>query len=116
MKPKKSEIIAPEGGWADQSYYEVEVSVCETNPIFNAILYTGFVDKERPDLPGGYSFIMSPGMGGSYRPVPKKRQVPQGVPIPFHEGENRQHLQAPRRRKCHQVENHFSQLNHPRTQ
>jgi hypothetical protein len=62
MKPKKSEIIAPEGGWVDQSYYEVEVSVCETNPIFNAILYTGFVDKERPDLPGGYSFIVSPGM------------------------------------------------------
>lgn len=46
--------IPPKGGWEPQSHYVVEVSAFKGNPIFRAILYTGFLNG-KDNQPGGYS-------------------------------------------------------------
>lgn len=48
--------IPPKGGWELQSHYVVEVSMGHGNPIFQAILYTGFLNGPN-NTPGGYSGI-----------------------------------------------------------
>lgn len=48
--------IPPKGGWEPQSHYVVEVSVRHGNPIFPAILYTGFLNGPN-NTPGGYSGV-----------------------------------------------------------
>ena len=48
--------IPPKGGWEPKSNYVVEVSVYHGNPIFKAILYTGFLNGPN-NTPGGYSGI-----------------------------------------------------------
>lgn len=50
--------IPPQGGWEPQSYYVIEASVRHGNPIFKAILYTGFLSDNEP---GGYSRIFTSG-------------------------------------------------------
>jgi hypothetical protein len=57
MPPSKSIIYAPVGGWVEQSYYIVELSVGRCNPIWRALMYTGFLDAY--DAPGGYSGFIS---------------------------------------------------------
>lgn len=52
-------IIPPRAGWLQQAYYYVEVSVADNNPIFNGVLYTGFLTPE--GHPGSYAKIMAPG-------------------------------------------------------
>jgi hypothetical protein len=47
----------PKGGWASHSWYLVEVSYRTTNPVHEAILYTGFLDDK--GQPQGYSFVMA---------------------------------------------------------
>ena len=53
--------IPPEGGWEAQSYYVVGVSGHKGNPIFKAILYTGFLETGT-DYPLGYSGVFNPTM------------------------------------------------------
>jgi len=53
--------IPPEEGWKPHSYYVVEVSGHKGNPIFKAILYTGFLD-EKTKCPLGCSGIFNPTM------------------------------------------------------
>ena len=45
--------IPPKGGWEPQSHYVVEVSAFDGNPVFKAILYTGFLNGPNNE-PGGY--------------------------------------------------------------
>ena len=64
--------IPPKEGWKVHSYYVVEVSTSPGNPIFEAILYTGFLDNTKSyprefldntkSYPRGYSGIFNPSM------------------------------------------------------
>lgn len=54
MPPAEKTIIPPENGWKEQSYYIVEASFSESNPVHRYIFFTGFLNGK--DLtPGGYS-------------------------------------------------------------
>lgn len=58
---KKKSIEPPEGGWEPKTFYAVLASVGPNNPIWGAILYTGFLNG--PDGgPGGYSALWTGGM------------------------------------------------------
>lgn len=57
---EKKEIILPDGGWEEKTYYLVEVSWSSANPIHKAIFYTGFLNGYKG--PGGYNQLYS----GSY--------------------------------------------------
>ena len=57
MPPEKHEIIPPEGGWKERTYYVVDISVNKNNPVHRAILYVGFLGKQNP-LAGGYTGLM----------------------------------------------------------
>lgn len=54
LVPKK-EIIVPEGGWKENTYYVVQVSYSPTNPVHTAILGVGFLQED--GSPGSYSEI-----------------------------------------------------------
>jgi len=58
MKPKQQTIIPPEGGWKENTFYIVECSVHESNPIWPAIFYTGFLSRGNP---AGYNEILTTG-------------------------------------------------------
>jgi len=47
-------VIAPEGGWKEDTWYIVDVSIHPSNPIHRAMLYTGFIDHGEP---GNYNGI-----------------------------------------------------------
>ena len=57
MPPEKHEIIPPEGGWKELTYYVVDISVNKNNPVHRAIMYVGFLGKQNP-LAGGYTGLM----------------------------------------------------------
>lgn len=57
---EKREIIPPEGGWKEKTFYEVEVSYSSRNPIHKAIFYSGFLSKGKPC---GYNAIWNPTCG-----------------------------------------------------
>ena len=59
--------IPPEGGWEKDTYYVCEVSRDYGNPIFEAILYSGFLNTALE--PGGYSGVFSPLMDQKFRPL-----------------------------------------------
>ena len=50
--------IPPEGGWEENTYYICEVSTGYGNPIFSAIIYSGFLIRAL-EL-GVYSGVFSP--------------------------------------------------------
>lgn len=53
---EKPEVIPPENGWKNHTYYLVEVSYSSTNPTHLAILGVGFVGiNAPPGTPGNYS-------------------------------------------------------------
>lgn len=52
--PEKQEIISPQGGWKESTYYVVDVSYNKSNPIFKSIFYTGFLNGKGSG-PGGYN-------------------------------------------------------------
>ena len=56
MPPKEKTIIPPEGDWKEHHSYLVEVAWKPSNPTHRAILFVGFLDKERgkPTRFGGY--------------------------------------------------------------
>jgi hypothetical protein len=63
MPPKERGIFAPVGGWIEHSYYVVELSVTRNNPVWQCLLYTGFLGTYGE--PGGYSgFITHGGSDG----------------------------------------------------
>jgi len=47
----------PEGGWKPHCWYLVEASCRTSNPIFAALLFTGFLSDN--GQPAGYSFVMA---------------------------------------------------------
>lgn len=49
---------APPGGWMPHALYHVHVSVSKHNPIFPAVLFSGFLQNGKP---AGYSCIWIPG-------------------------------------------------------
>lgn len=57
--PKICYHIPPEEGWEQLSYYVVEISKGKGNPIFEGILYTGFLDNTT-GCPLGYSGVFNP--------------------------------------------------------
>lgn len=46
MLPKRKGHEGPVEGWAKRSYYIVEVSFSEVNPIHRAIFYSGFLHRD----------------------------------------------------------------------
>ena len=36
----------PDGGWKPQTYYAVQLSCFSSNPVFDCLFYTGFLDKD----------------------------------------------------------------------
>ena len=48
MKKKNQEIIEPQGGWEPSTWYVVDVSYREGNPIHKSLFFTGFLNKGRP--------------------------------------------------------------------
>ena len=50
--------IPPEGGWEKDTYYVCEVSMAYENPIFVAIIYSGFLNRTQE--PGNLSGVLSP--------------------------------------------------------
>ena len=66
--PNKDELgrQTPKGGWVERCWYLVKVSHRKSNPVHEALLYTGFLDVE--GQPGGYSFVMASN-GGDKNPV-----------------------------------------------
>ena len=57
--------IPPEGGWEENSLYICEVSTGYGNPIFSAIVYSGFLIRAL-EL-GAYSGVFSPLMDQAFR-------------------------------------------------
>jgi len=53
---EKKEIIPPEGGWKENTYYIVEVSFRKTNPVHRKIFYSGFLDG---GFPAGYNQLFA---------------------------------------------------------
>lgn len=63
---KKYCHIPPKEGWKESSYYVVEVSKGNGNPVFQAILYTGFLNRPK-NTPGGYSGVFNPTMEPTFQ-------------------------------------------------
>jgi hypothetical protein len=57
MPPKYKEILMPVNGWEPNAFYLVEIAMSINNPVFRALLFTGFIQDGRP---GGYSKIIGP--------------------------------------------------------
>ena len=58
MPPKDRTIIPPDNGWKAHTYYLVEVSCFQSNPIHKAILGVGFLGaNSEPGQPGNYSEV-----------------------------------------------------------
>jgi len=53
---EKKEIIPPEGGWKESTYYIVEVSFSRTNPVHRKIFYSGFLIE---GFPAGYNQLFA---------------------------------------------------------
>lgn len=51
-------LLAPEGGWKEQTHYVVEVAFFRSNPVHRRILYVGFVPDARNPLTGGYTSLL----------------------------------------------------------
>lgn len=62
MPPPEKTVIAPEGGWKGECYYEVVVSSNRNNPCHRSILYTGFLNDDK--TPGAYSAVWNPTYDG----------------------------------------------------
>lgn len=56
-KYKPPEVIPPEGGWEDHTWYIVDVKYASNNPVHRALFFTGFVDK-KTNQPGAYSGVI----------------------------------------------------------
>ena len=50
--------IPPAGGWKPQTYYVADVSVNPQNPLFRAIIFSGFLNGKN-GRPGGYAVMLS---------------------------------------------------------
>ena len=50
------QINIPESGWKEHTWYRVNISMNANNPVFEGLLYTGFVNDGKPE---GYSLLMS---------------------------------------------------------
>ena len=59
--------IPPEGGWEEDTCYVCEVSREYGNPIFKAIIYSGYLNTTLE--PGGYSGVFSLFMDQKFRPL-----------------------------------------------
>jgi len=53
---KKQTIIPPKEGWKRLSYYLVEVSFSDCNPVHHCIFYTGFLN-DKTGRPEGYNYF-----------------------------------------------------------
>jgi hypothetical protein len=57
MPPKKKELLMPIDGWQENAYYIADVSMNRSNPIFRALMFTGFLHD---GVPAGYSHVLGP--------------------------------------------------------
>lgn len=57
----KGTIIPPSEGWESQSWYAVDVSFSNGNPVHEGVYYTGFLQT------GSYAFVITSD-GQTYRP------------------------------------------------
>lgn len=58
----KQKIFPPEGGWKQCTWYLVEVSYNQHNPVHKDLFYSGFLsvlvaDSVKEVYPGGYNFL-----------------------------------------------------------
>lgn len=54
MPPKERTIIPPVDGWKPQTYYIVEAAFSTTNPIYEYVFFSGFLNGKE-ETPGGYN-------------------------------------------------------------
>ena len=59
--------IPPEGGWVKNTYYVCEVSKSYENSIFEAVIYSGLLNKALE--PGNFSGVISPLGYKEYAPL-----------------------------------------------
>jgi len=64
MKGMKKTKIYPKDGLRPHSWYLVEVATDQHNPVFRALMYTGFLQSNKPD---GYSGIVQNGTSAPIR-------------------------------------------------
>lgn len=62
--PDKPTLVAPEGGFRDNSWYVVRVSFRRNNPVHRAILYTGL--GATGTTFGSYAYLTSPGYDSNH--------------------------------------------------
>ena len=60
------EIHAPDGGWKAHTWYLADVSMFKGNPIFKALLFTGFLDNGKPTGYSGFFPANSAPIDGSH--------------------------------------------------
>lgn len=69
MLPKRKGHEGPVEGWAECSYYVVEVAFSKSNPIHRAIFYSGFLRRDPyqgKDVPGNYNILFNPSYDRTY--------------------------------------------------
>lgn len=74
LPPENKTIIPPKFGWQESTWYLVEVSYRKSNPIHNALFYSGFLNGpglEGERGPGGYNGFI-PLNGPDFEDLPKK--------------------------------------------
>ena len=59
--------IPPEGGWEENTFYVCEVSRAYENSIFEAVIYSGFLNRTQE--PGNLSGVLSPSGYNEYIPL-----------------------------------------------
>ena len=65
MPPTQRTHEEPEGGWAENAVYLVDVAFRLNNPVHRAIFFTGFL---RNGQPGNYSALFNPSWDGNAHP------------------------------------------------
>lgn len=61
LPSKKRYIEVPKGGWKERTFYVVVVSVGPANPVWGAILFSGFLNG-LDGGPGGYASVWNGGV------------------------------------------------------
>ncbi len=77
MTNKKQEILPPEGGWLEHTWYVVNVSFRAGNPIHRSLFFSGFLNGGKPadKIPGGYSGFVPLNGPDDSEPTPTLRDV-----------------------------------------
>lgn len=74
MAKGKQEIIPPQGGWKESTWYLVEVAFNENNPVHKDLFYSGFLNGPN-GTPGGYNMLVAQGECQGYERIVYLRAI-----------------------------------------